>query len=72
MIKLIYQKLTKLRKGHSTTLALLKFVKNTLTSFDKGNAVYAFLIDLSKAFDCLDRKTSFQQVRILWNKRKNA
>ena len=44
------------REGHSTTLALSEFVESTLSSFDKGNAVCAVLLDLSKAFDCVDRK----------------
>ena len=28
----------------------------TLTSFDKGNAVCGVLLDLSKAFDCVDKE----------------
>ena len=44
------------REGHSTTLALSEFVESTLSSFDEGNAVCAVLLDLSKAFDCVDRK----------------
>ena len=44
------------REGHSTTLALSEFVESILSSFDKGNAVCAVLLDLSKAFDCVDRK----------------
>ena len=44
------------REGHSTTLALSEFVESALSSFDEGNAVCAILLDLSKAFDCVDRK----------------
>ena len=31
-------------------------MESTLSFFDKGNAVCAVLLDLSKAFDCVDRK----------------
>ena len=31
-------------------------MKSTLSSFDKGNAVCAVVLDLSKAFDFVDRK----------------
>ena len=44
------------REGYSTTLAVSEFVESTLNSFDKGNATCAVLLDISKAFDCVDRK----------------
>ena len=43
------------RKGHSLTLALSEFLESTLSSFDKENEVCAVLLDLSKAFYCVDR-----------------
>ena len=49
------------REGHSTTMALSEFVEGVLKKFDKGEAVCAVLLDLSKAFDTVDR-------RILLNK----
>ena len=44
------------RKGYSTTLAVSEFVESTQNSFDKGNAACAVFLDLSKAFNCVDRK----------------
>ena len=44
------------REGYSTILALSELVESTLNSFNKGNAVCAVLIDLSKTFDYVDRK----------------
>ena len=44
------------REGHSTTLALSEFVEGVLSEFDEGNATCAVFLDLSKAFDSVDRK----------------
>ena len=44
------------REGYSTTFALSEFVESTLFSFDKGNAFCTVLLDLSQAFDWVDRK----------------
>ena len=33
-----------------------EFVEEVLSNFDKGNVVYAVLLNLSKAFDSVDRK----------------
>ena len=44
------------RANHSTVMALSEFVEGVLNRFDKGEAVCAILLDLSKAFDSVDRK----------------
>ena len=44
------------REGHSTFLALSEFVESTLSCFDKENTFCDVLLDLRKAFDCVDRK----------------
>ena len=36
-------------------MALSEFVEELLTNFEKGNGVYAVFLDLSKAFDSIDR-----------------
>ena len=36
-------------------MAFFKFVEGVLSNFDKGNAVCAVFLDLSKAFDSVDR-----------------
>ena len=43
-------------EGHYTFLALSEFVESTISSFNKGNAVCAVLLDLSKVFECVNRK----------------
>ena len=37
-------------------MALSEFVEGVLNRFDKGEAVCAVLLDLSKAFDTVDRR----------------
>ena len=44
------------REGHSTTLVLSEFVEGVLSTFDNGESVCAVLLDLIKAFDCVDRE----------------
>ena len=44
------------REGHSTILALSEFVDGVLSTFDKGEAVCIVLLDLSEAFDSVDRE----------------
>ena len=67
--KLIYNRLAKFfkkykiinnnqfgfREGHSTELAIAKFYEDTLTYLDNNEACCAILLDLSKAFDSVDR-----------------
>ena len=44
------------RQGYSTELALAKFHEDTLNNLDNSYATCALLLDLSKAFDSVDRK----------------
>ena len=43
------------RKGLSTTMATTEFLENILGSLDQGKATCAMFVDLSKAFDCVER-----------------
>lgn len=44
------------RKGHSTELAIAKFYEDILTNFNNNRASLALFLDLSKAFDSVNRK----------------
>ena len=59
------------REEYSTTLALSEFVESTLTSFDKGNAVCAVLLDKSKAFDYVDKINLLDQLKYYGIRRKS-
>ena len=59
------------REGHSTTLALSKFVEGVLSTFDKDEAVCVVLLDFSKAFDSVDREILLKK-RVLWYKSKHV
>ena len=48
--------------GRAILLALSEFVESTLSSFDKGNAVCAVLLDLSNVFDCVDKKKLLNKI----------
>ena len=50
------------REGNSTTLALSEFVETTLWCFDKGKAVGVVLLELSKAFDYVDRRILLERL----------
>ena len=43
-------------------MVLSKFVEGVLSTFDKGDAVCAVLLDLSKAFDSMDREILLRQL----------
>ena len=43
------------RQGHSTELAVNKFIEDTLVNLNNNEACCAILLDLSKAFDSVDR-----------------
>ena len=53
--KVLNNSLFGFRQNHSTTLALSEFVEGVLSNFNKGNAFCAVFLDLSKAFDSVDR-----------------
>ena len=44
------------RKGHSTELAISKFYEDILTNFNNNHGSFALFLDLSKAFDSVNRK----------------
>ena len=44
------------RQGYSTTMAVAEFYEDILESYDKGKATCAVLLDLSKAFDSVNRE----------------
>ena len=44
------------RKGYNTQHALLRFLETCKTTLDKGGYAGALLMDLSKAFDCIDHE----------------
>ena len=44
------------RKGYNTQHALLRFLETCNMTLDKGGIAGALLMDLSKAFDCIDHE----------------
>jgi hypothetical protein len=42
------------RCGHSTTTALVRVIEDLRSSMTKGRVTVTFLLDFSKAFDCVD------------------
>lgn len=44
------------RSGHSTELAVTKFYEDILKNLNNNFASFALFLDLSKAFDCVNRK----------------
>ena len=52
------------RQGYSTELAIAKFHEDTLTNLDNNYATCAILLDLSKAFDSVNRKILLQKLYI--------
>ena len=47
------------RTGHSCETALLRVYNDIVTTVGKGNGSFLFLLDLSAAFDTIDRDNSF-------------
>ena len=51
------------RENYSTQHALLRFIEDCRTALDSGNTAGAVLMDLSKAFDCLNHDLL---IRSMW------
>ena len=51
------------RSGASTEHALLKFTDDILKCFDDNKVGIATVIDLSKAFDCIDHKILLTKIK---------
>ena len=49
------------RPCHSTETALLRVHHDVVTSLDEGNSVILVLLDLSAAFDVIDRDILFER-----------
>ena len=54
--------LTKIRKNHSTQSALLNIIEKWKHALDKGKKVSTIFMDLSKAFDTLNRNLLFAKL----------
>jgi hypothetical protein len=50
------------RQGYNTELAVAKFHEDTLTNLDNNYATCAILLDLSKAFDSVNRRILLQKL----------
>ena len=50
------------RNNHSITLSFSEFVEGVLLNFDKGHTVCAVFMDLSKAFESVDRNVLLRKV----------
>ena len=54
---IFYSHLSAYRAGHSTKTALLKIVNGLLSALDEDKVPLLSLLDLSAAFDTIDRST---------------
>ena len=55
------------RKGYSSQHALLYMLHNWQLQLDKGRTVAAVLMDLSKAFDCINHDLLIAKLHDIWS-----
>ena len=60
--KLLYDSQYGFRTGHSTELASIELIDRITQDIDKGNILISIFLDLSKAFDTLDRVVLLQKL----------
>ena len=51
------------RKGRSTELALARFTRDIIKSFDDGKLTIAVFLDLSRAFDCVNHDILIEKLK---------
>ena len=62
--RLMYNRLYKHLKGHSTDHALLQLVDQIYESFERNEYTIGVFIDLSKAFDTVDHNNLLKKLEI--------
>ena len=50
------------REGRGTESAILKFINDIISAFEKGEYTVAVFLDLTKAFDCVDHEILLQKL----------
>ena len=54
------------RENYSAQHALLRFIEDCRRALESGNTAGAVLMDLSKAFDCLNHDLLIAKIRSIW------
>ena len=57
------------RKNHSTAMAIYDILESKLANHDKDKVSCAIYLDLSKAFDTVDKTILLKKTRTLWDTR---